>query len=147
MIKMISGVYGMPIKHPDGRTTVKGVGAKDGPFSLTPEQEKRLVDRKVAVYVVQPDIVEDDTEQQEQVEVDTDPIGFDETPPTDEVEEEPIDLETLTGKELREMGEAYGLTFKANAKKADMIKAITEAQANLADDVDAPIFDASEAVL
>ena len=64
-----------------------------------------------------------------------------------DVVEEIIDLETLTVNELRELGKEYGLTFKANTKKADMIEAITEAQAQIAEDgEDAPTFDAAEAV-
>lgn len=154
MIKIICGVYG-------GVDGMKRPG--DKPFSLPPAEEARLVARKVAVYVNEPatEAPQDEDEQPEsnheqQDEDDGTPIGFDEMPPEDfteddedeaEVMDEIIDLETLTGKELREMGAEYGLTFKANAKKADMIAAITAAQIKLAEDVgDAPTFDASEAV-
>lgn len=143
MIKIICGVYG-------GKDGVKRPG--DEPFSLSPEEEARLVARKVAVYVNESAA----EAPQDEDSLDDAPIGFDETPPEDfeedaedeaEVVEEIIDLETLTGNELRKLGEEYGLTFKSNAKKADMIKAITAAQSKLSEVVgDVPTFDAAEAV-
>lgn len=147
MIKITCGVYG-------GKDGLKRPG--DKPFSLSPAEEARLVARKVAAYVNEPASDAHDTEDDFSIEDDAAPIGFDEMPPEDfsedgedeaEIVEEIIDLETLTIKELREMGEAYGLTFKANTKKADMIAAITAAQSPLDDDEDAPTFDAAEAVL
>lgn len=47
MIKIIKGTYG----YVDGNGAVQPKTAKDGPFSLTKEQEKRLVDQGVAEYV------------------------------------------------------------------------------------------------
>lgn len=154
MIKMIAGVFGLRVEKDGQKTRVIGMGPNDGPFSVAPEQEARLVKLGLAAYVNEP------AQQEEQVEVDTDtPIGFDEIPPVDGVEdgakadpeqeaEEIVDLETLSAKDLRELGKEYGLSFKANAKKVDMIEAITAAQAELAEPAeDAPTFDASEAVL
>lgn len=147
MIKIICGVYG-------GKNGLKRPG--DKPFSLPPAEEARLVARKVAAYVNEPASDVYDTENDFSIEDDAAPIGFDEMPPEDfsedgedeaEIVEEIIDLETLTIRELREMGEAYGLTFKANTKKADMIAAITAAQSQMEDGEDAPTFDAAEAVL
>lgn len=120
----------------------------DKPFSLSPEEEARLVARKVARYVNEPVFILDG----EYVPDDA-PIGFDETPPEDadideaEAVEEIVDLKSLSAKELREVGKEYGLTFKANTKKDDMIEAIARAQFALADGEDAPSFDAAEAVL
>lgn len=141
MIKIICGVYG-------GKDGVKRPG--DKPFSLSPAEEARLVSRKVAVYVNEP------TTANENAYVPGDaPIGFDEMPPEDfedgvedeaEIVDEIIDLETLSAKELRDLGAEYGLTFKANTQKVDMIEAITAAQAEIADADDAPTFDAAEAV-
>ena len=158
MIKMIAGVFGLRVEKDGQKTRVIGKGPNDGPFSTTPEQEARLVSMGMAVYVNE--TAQQDQEQDEQVEVDTEtPIGFDEIPPADGVEEdaeadpeqeaeEIVDLETLSAKDLRELGKEYGLSFKANAKKVDMIAAITAAQAELAEPAeDAPTFDASEAVL
>lgn len=154
MIKMISGIYGMPVKHPGGGITVKGMGPKDGPFSLTPEQEKRLVDRGVAAYVLEPvsEPVEPVSETETAVEVyedNQDPIGFDEAPEPPEDDTELVALERLNAKALREMCAEYGITVKGNASKATMIEAITAAQAaEIEDDGEpAPVFDASEAVL
>ena len=158
MIKMICGVYGMRIKHPNGREEIKGMGPDAGPFSLTAEQEKRLVDRGVAVYVDLPNQKEVNQEAIDEENFDADqdgtPIGFDETPPDDfdeaEAIEEPVDLITLSAKELREMGKQYGLTFKVGTTKDDMVAAITNAQADAVEVEDgepAPVFDAVEAVL
>lgn len=145
MIEIICGVYG-------GKNGLKRPG--DKPFSLSPAEEARLVARKVARYVEQHQ--DEDDAEQHQDEDDGAPIGFDETPSEDfaedgeddaEVMDEIIDLESLTGKELRELGAEYGLAFKANAKKSEMIAAITAAQDKLAEDAgEAPTFDASEAV-
>ena len=142
MIKMISGVCGSPngLMHP-------GSGA----FSLAPEEEARLVRRGVAVYVQEiveePDAPADESEDLADA---IGPIGFDDLPEeveTDEVEE--VDLASLSAKELREVGREYGLTFKGNASKAEMIREIEDAQANeiAAGGYPAPEFDAAEAVV
>lgn len=144
MIEMIAGVYGLPVKKNGQKVRIIGMGPKDGPFSTTPEQEVRLVGLGLARYVSEP------VAEAEEIE-DTAPIGFDETPPEDfdeaEVVEEIVDLETLTAKELREIGKEYGLSFKANAKKVDMIAAIEAAQAEIDDGEPAPDFDPAEAVV
>lgn len=146
MIKMLRGTFGLPING-----TVKPITSKDGPFQASPEQEERLVRLGLAVRVDDvpasvANVVLDDEE-----DVDIGPIGFDETPPEEDVEaEEIIDLSELSAKELREIGKEYGLSFKANASKASMIEAIEAAQAENEGDEpaeDAPEFDASEAVL
>ena len=122
MIKIVQGVYGFL----DKSGIVRPKTEADEPFELLPEQEARLVSLGVAEYVDEPEGEhEADGTESEDIEVEQDPIGFDETPP----EEEPVDLATLTANELREIGKEYGITFKANAKKAEMIKAIMEAQA------------------
>lgn len=154
MIQMICGVFGLPVTNGD-RKTVKAMNKDSGPFEAGEEQEKRLVALGIAEYVY-----------------DATPIGFDETPPVDpnvdsdeetgeddfdddaeideaEVMEEIVDLEALTANELRKIGEEYGLTFKSNAKKSEMVAAITAAQAEVAEDEESepvPTFDASEAV-
>lgn len=148
MIEMIAGVFGLPIKNQNGDTIrIKGMGPNDGPFSVAPEREAELVAKGIARYVGEPSVASDDVGDPI-----GDPIGFDDMPPDDfdetsvEDEAELVDLEALTAKELREMGKEYGLTFKANDKRATMIEAITAAQMKLADGEDAPTFDPSEAV-
>lgn len=154
MIKIVQGVYGFK----DNNGIVRPKTAADEPFELLPEQEARLVRIGVAEYVggIVDEQQADETEH-DGIEDEQGPIGFDEIPPEvfdedaeDEAEvvEEIIDLETLTANELRELGKEYGLTFKANTKKADMIEAITEAQKAVAEDdgESAPVFDATEAV-
>ncbi len=144
MIKMISGVYGMPVTHDGGRVTVERVGPGYGSFSLSADKEKRLVDRGVAVYV-QPA-----TEAvQDEAEIPAAPIGFDEIPPEDTAEDvaELKPLTELSAAELREIGAEYGLAFKANMSKAKMIAEIEAYQEQHMDDAeDAPSFDAAEAV-
>lgn len=140
MVKMLRGVFGLPI---DG--IVKAMDKNSGPFKASAEQEARLVRLGLAVYVDEPaeEVKGEDME-------DTALIGFDETPPEDfdEVDDAPIDLSTLSAKELREIGKEYGLSFKANASKVSMIEAITAAQTELVEPAeDAPAFDAAEAVL
>ena len=138
MIKIVQGVYGFLDK--DG--IVRPKTETDEPFELLPEQEARLVRLGVAQYV------ETTMEYTEQVETEDEqgPIGFDETPPDERA------LTEYTVKELREIGKEYGLTFKVGTSKADMVKAIEAAEAELvvsAEDEDsepAPVFDASEAV-
>lgn len=139
MIEMISGVYG-------GKDGIKKPG--DGAFSLSPAEEARLVRRGVARYtneiVVEP--VAPDTANSEELVEDIDPIGFDDMPP---VEEELVDLESMSAKELRDLGAEYGLTFKGNASRAYMIERIMAAQEELdAEETgDSPNFDPAEAVV
>ena len=147
MIKMISGVFGLP--QADG--SVKPMDKNSKPFSTSKELEKKLVEKKRAVYV---DTVED---------VDTSaPIGFDETPP-EEFEELPELPEGVTAipeysedmkqSELREIGAMCGLTFKVGMTKKEMVAALdAHIEANtvegdeLEEEDDSPEFDASEAV-
>ena len=140
MIKMICGVFGLPVNG-----IVKAMDKNSGPFEAGAEQEARLIRLGLAVKVEaangEPAPAADET-------VDTStPIGFDETPPEEVVDEKP--LEEMSGKELRDLGAEYGLTFKGNAKKVDMIAAIKAAAEVSAEDEDgepAPAFDAAEAV-
>lgn len=147
-VRIICGTYG---HQPEGSKIVKAV-VRGETVDLPDDKAERLVKLGVAEYVNEPA-----TAQNGEYVPDGTPIGFDEMPPEDfgEVEsedeaetmEEIIDLATLSAKELRTIGTEYGLTFKANAKKTDMIEAITAAQAQLANDAeDAPTFDAAEAV-
>ena len=139
MIKIVRGVYGYLDK--DG--IVRPKTEADEPFELLPEQEARLVRLGVAEYVgvVKSEPVQEETEE----EMEQEPISLDEVP------SDIIPLSEMTVKELREIGKEYGLTFKVGSSKADMVKAIEEAEAALTvddedDDEPAPVFDASEAV-
>lgn len=148
MIKIVRGVYGFLDKNGIVRPKTEA----DEPFELLPEQEARLVKLGVAQYV---ENVKDEQEQEESApdeteEVETedeqDPIGFDETPA------EELLLSEMSVPELRKVGKGYGLTFKVGTSKAEMVKAIEAAEAEVhteAEDDDgepAPVFDASEAV-
>ena len=147
MIKMIRGVFGLPVNG-----IVKAMDKNSGPFEAGAEQEARLIRLGLAVRVDNGEPAPVD-EPAETVDTDT-PIGFDETPPEDfdeaEAVEEIVDLNSLSAKELREIGKQYGLTFKVGTTKDDMVTAITNAQAEDLEDEDgepAPAFDAAEAVL
>ena len=134
MIKMIRGVFGLPVNG-----IVKAMDKNSPPFEASAEQEKRLVERGFAEYV---DGVDTSA-----------PIGFDETPP----EGDAVDaLIVMNAKELRTYGKELGLTFRVGLSKADMISAIREALEGdeeeapegdeLEEEDDSPEFDASEAV-
>ena len=152
MIQIICGVYG-------GKDGVKRPG--DKPFTLSPAEEARLVDRKVAVYVNAPTIAPEDEDIPDDA-----PIGFDETPPEDfdmddlpdgviAIPEYSVDMKAT---ELREIGKLCGLTFKVGMSKEEMVAALDKhIEENMVDDEefvdadtiapeDAPIFDAAEAV-
>lgn len=148
MIKMIRGVFGLPVNG-----IVKAMDKNSGPFEAGAEQEARLIRLGLAVRVEdgEPAPVDDPTEDETTADA---PIGFDETPPDDfdeaEAVEEIVDLNSISVKELREIGKQYGLTFKVGTTKDDMVAAITNAQAEAVEDEDgepAPEFDAAEAVL
>ena len=150
MIQMIAGVYGLRVeagKDANGKPKyrVKGMGPEDGPFSVTPEKEKRLVKLGLARYVNE---IPTESADNDEI-VDGTPVGFDETPPADtEDEDAPKPLEELSRDELREVCKEYGLPYKATDSKAKLIEKITEFQNSAEDteDEDAPVFDAAEAV-
>ena len=138
MIRIIRGVYGFLDK--DG--IVRPKTEVDAPFSLSPEQEERLVRLGVAGYVgrLEENLPVMPAPQENSV------AELDDT----SAEDRP--LTEYNAKELRELGAEYGLSFKVGTSKADMVKAIEAAEAALdvdAEDEDgelAPVFDASEAV-
>ena len=119
MIKIISGTYGHLI---DGRVRPKTAGSE--PFSLTPAEEARLVERGIAVYV-----------NEAPAEADAS-IDFDSIP----------EYSTRnTVKELQAIGEQFGITFEEGMTKAQMVEILDQYMAE-SDAEDAPTFDAAEAV-
>lgn len=134
MIRIVRGVYG----YLDRDGIVRPKTENDPPFSLTAEQESRLVRLGVAEYV--------GGAKEEQPAIPEDLEGVD----LAEVSVDEVPLSEYTVKELRELGKEYGLTFKVGATKAEMVSAIEAAEAELnegaEDDESAPVFDASEAV-
>ena len=150
MIQMVAGSYGLAVKQPNGKSRIVAMGPESGPFSVSPEREAELVGKRLAKYVEQPQMEEEQPQAEtveESAEFDA-PIGFDETPPEDVADLRPLD--ELSAKELRDLGADYGLTFKANASQKAMIEAITAAQTVEVEEDDgepAPTFDVSEAVL
>ena len=137
MIKIISGTYGHLI---DGRVRPKTAASE--PFSLTPEQEKRLVERGVAAYVTPP--VDTPVEMEYGNQPDTEPAAAEPAGKAYHI--------GMTAKELREIGASYGLTFKQGISKAEIVEKLDVLFANLdlaeteAAAEDIPTFDAVEAV-
>lgn len=140
MIKMIRGVFGLPVNG-----IVKAMDKNSGAFQASAEQEERLVKLGLAVRV---DAVEQQAIPDEVPEDDGTPIGFDETPPALEI---PEYNEAMKAPELREIGAMFGLTFKVGMSKKEMVAALDAHFEAIPDedvdtDEDAPVFDAAEAV-
>lgn len=106
MIRMIAGVYGLPVKQPDGSTHIKAMGPGDGSFSLPAEREAELVARGAACYV-----------------------GEAPAAPT----AEPKLLNEMNVRELRETAKQYGVVLRVGLSKAEMV-AIVEAAMAQSDD-------------
>ena len=139
MIQMKSGVYGAK----NGM-----IRPEDGPFSLSEQEEARLVARGVARYVA----TEGTTEP---------PVA----PQLPELPEGVVPIPEyhtgMTAKELREIGKLCGLTFKVGMSKEEMVSTLDahiaentvdpdEAEPEDTEEVvpeeEAPVFDAAEAV-
>lgn len=138
MIHIIRGVYGYQDKDGIVRTKTEA----DPPFELLPEQEARLVRLGVAEYVgkVKSAPVADAEEEESAEDQETE---------GEEAATDTFSLADLSVKELREIGKEYGISFKVGISKAEMVKAIEEAEAQLdveEDGESAPVFDAAEAV-
>lgn len=106
MIRMIAGVYGLPVKQPDGSIRIKAMGPGCGSFSLPADREADLVARGVACYV-----------------------GEAPTAPADE----PKPLNEMNVRELRETAKQYGVVLRVGLSKAEMV-AIVEAAMTQSDD-------------
>lgn len=142
MIRIIKGVYGH-VPNPDTGIVVPKT-SKDEPFSLSPEQEKRLVSIGVAEYVnapaapAIPEPKDVDGAPKAEVEISA-----------SEPEDDGLTLDEMSAKELREYGKELGLTFRVGMTKAEMREAIVAAEdaAEPEDDEAPPAFDAAEAVM
>lgn len=144
MIKMVRGVFGLPVNG-----IVKAMDKDSGPFKASAEQEERLVRLGLAVKV---EATEGEPAPAADETVDTGaPIGFDEMPPLPEEETEiPEYSVDMKATELREIGAKSGLTFKVGMSKVDMVAALDkhfeEYTVEDEDGEPAPAFDATEAV-
>lgn len=137
MIKIISGVYG----YLDKNGCVKPKTEKDEPFTLSEDQEDRLVGLGVAKYVNTPETVkEPETEADEMPELPEGVVAI------------PEYSEDMSAKELREIGKLCGLSFKVGMTKKEMVEALdAEIEGHMVDDEEqddepVPTFDAAEAV-
>lgn len=135
MIKMLHGVFGLPVNG-----IVKAMDKNSGPFEASKEQEERLIKLGLAVRVGVEEKPTDDGDG------DGAPIGFDETPPEYSVD--------MKADELREIGKLYGLTFKVGMRKDEMVAQLDKLFAGADEETDsddgdgdgAPTFDPTEAV-
>ena len=142
MIRIIKGVYGHVPNPKTGIVVPKT--SKDEPFSLSPEQEKRLVSIGVAEYVdapaapAIPEPKDVDGAPKAEVEISA-----------SEPEDDGLTLDEMSAKELREYGKELGLTFRVGMTKPEMREAIVAAEdaAEPEDDEAPPVFDAAEAVM
>ena len=121
MIQMKSGVYG----GKGGKDGMKR--ASDGPFTLSAEEEARLVTRGVAKYVNVPGVVEELPELPDGV------AGI------------PEYNAGMTAKRLREIGKMCGLTFRVGMTKEEMVAALdAHIEANMVEDPDSILDDADD---
>lgn len=100
------------------------VRAGDPPIEVDEALARRLVEQKGVAEYVTLNLVEE----------------------TSEPDAQPVYHSGMTAKELREIGEAYGLSFKQGMSKADMVSKLDELFAEQEPEEDAPTFDAAEAV-
>lgn len=137
MIKMIAGVFGLPV---DG--VVKRMDKDSDPFKASEEQEARLVKLGLAAYVGETPEQGDDLP-----DLPDGAVGI------------PEYSTENTVAELREIGKLFGMTFKVGMTKDAMVMALDEHIAahtvegvtidengEISVDDDAPTFDAAEAV-
>lgn len=147
MIKIVRGTYG----YWNGRY-VEPKTEKDAPFELEAEKEKRLVDKGVAVYVVEPTNVE--ISEEGDFEVDGKVVGKvdgDIVEVTDEdvteatIEDVKAELSKLTLEELKAEGKKYGVSYKVGTKKADFVDQILSAMP--AEEEELPDADPADAIV
>lgn len=132
MIKIIKGTYG----YIDKNGIVQPKTSKDEPFTLTKEEEERLVKRGVAKYV---EAAEKHVEGDELKEL------LDSVPGLDVVPEYNVDMKAT---ELREIAKGLGLTFPVGTTKAEMVAEMDAViEENMVDDdMEMPEFDPTEAL-
>lgn len=124
MIKIVKGTYGQRI----GERIIPKTEA-DGPFETTPEQEKRLVDLGVAVYVETQSAATKAPEDPPAA-----PTGAEAG--SDDVDQLPEYNADMKLDELKEIAKAYGVDASDARKKADVIAMIEAAKADDQDDED-----------
>lgn len=124
MIKIVKGTYGQRI----GERIIPKTEA-DGPFETTPEQERRLVDLGVAVYVETKSVANKAPE-----DLPAAPTGAETG--SEDVDQLPEYNADMKLDELKEIAKAYGVDASDARKKADVIAMIEAAKADDQDDED-----------
>ena len=112
MVQMICGVYG-------GRNGLKR--PSDGPFSLTPAEEARLVARGVARYVLTEKEAAAAAEPRHAISA-TDPVPVEDPDEPEPAAEE--DLMDLTKAQLLEMAQKLGLDARKCRNKSEIVALI-----------------------
>lgn len=125
MIKITGGVFGMRDKK--GSITYKT--ERDEPFSLSTEEEKRLVGRGVAEYVSCSSKAEPEKAEPEHEKIPS---------------EDPVLSEKMKLDELKDIALDYGLDCSSMRSKVEVIEAIKEAQDNPDEEEDVPEISAAE---
>lgn len=129
-IRIIKGTFGF---WDEKRKVVVPKTEKDGPFLLSEERAKELVEQGIAEYT--------DVPQTPDVEPE---------PEADGAEKQPIDLDEMTVEQLKEVAEPYGIKYKVGTKKADFVAEIREAMEESEAEEDGedapPEFNAEDAV-
>ncbi len=123
MVEIIKGTFG----YFDGRRVVP-VTIKDGPQNWDSDLERRLVARGIARYVDANEPAQKPAEAPTEAPVEV-----------AEVEEETVDVENMTVKQLKAVAVQMGIDTKPLKKKADLIAAI--------EDTAPPAFDAGDAIV
>lgn len=122
LVKIIKGTYG----HWDGKTVV-AKNADSEPFDLDEKKAQRIIGLGVAQYVQE----KTTTAMKEQSAEEESEI----------IEPDVSELEKLTVMELKKIAGEYGIAYEKTSKKAELIQAIQRVA------VEAPVFDAAEAVI
>ena len=133
-IRIIKGTFGF---WDEKRKVVVPKTEKDGPFLLSEERAKELVEQGIAEYADVPQTPNVEPEQESEAEEDGE-------------EKQPIDLDEMTVEQLKEVAEPYGIKYKVGTKKADFVAEIREAMEESEAEEDGedapPEFNAEDAV-
>lgn len=114
MIKIVRGTYGLITEG--GRVVAKT--KNDPPFEMTKEEEQRLVNMQVAVFVEEEKATDAPVQTEKEIE--------DKAESSEDAED--AFLEDLTVKELRELAKDYDIANASRMTKEVLVEKIKEAE-------------------
>ncbi len=123
-VKIVRGTYG----HWNGKAVV-AKNSDSEPFELDEKKAQRIVDLGVAQYV----------QKEKALKAEGQPAEVE----SKIMEPDISELEKMTVMELKKIAGEYGIPYEKTSKKAELIQAIQSA----AIPAEAPVFDATEAVI